>query len=84
MMTVDAFRVGEGGATVLVAARATATPVAQLSAGAIVTVLGVEGGFSRVMTADDRIGYIAAGAALDPVGLIGDSGASGQAHAPGQ
>ncbi len=81
----EAFRLTDSQTTLFDKPDAASTVLAQLPNGALITVFGTEGDFLRVVTADDKFGYIPGVVSLAPVELPtgGIPAASPQAAYPG-
>ncbi len=60
------FRLADSQTTLFEKPDATSSVLAQLPSGALVTVMGREGDFLRVLTADDKLGYIAGSVSMGP------------------
>jgi len=60
------FRLADSQTTLFEKPDATSSVLAQLPSGALVTVMGREGDFLRVLTADDKLGYIPGSVSMGP------------------
>ena len=60
------FRLTDSQTTLFEKPNAASTVLAQLPSGALVTVMGREGDFLRVVTADDQLGYIPGSVSMAP------------------
>lgn len=71
----EAFRLTGAGATLYAAPDAASEPLTELIDGALVTVVGEDGDFLRVLTTDDSFGYIARSTPMSEVDLNGTTAA---------
>ena len=60
------FRLADSQTTLFEKPDATSSVLAQLPSGALVTVMGRNGDFLRVVTADDQLGYIPGSVSMAP------------------